>query len=336
MSGMKSGLTAMAMMVLCGTAATAAPRVVTSIQPVHSLAAAVMEGVGEPYLLVPPGASPHAYALKPSDARALSGADLVFWIGPAISTFLQKPLAELAGDAETVTLTDAPGIHLLPVREGGAFEAHDHDHGHEDGHDHEGEDDHADEHGHDHEKAHDEDHGHDDRPEHAEAHIWLETGNARAMARAMAEHLSEADPENAARYRANAEALDARLAALAEELHAVLEPVEGRPFIVFHDAWAHFEREFHLEAVGSITVSPEQRPGARRLSRLKSRIRDLGAVCVFSEPQFDDSLIASITEGTDARTGAADPLGADIPAGPGHYEAMMRRAAHAFRDCLDG
>ncbi|ANK80137.1 MAG: hypothetical protein TEF_04555 [Rhizobiales bacterium NRL2] len=333
--GLKTGLLA-AVAIAMGAAcqATAAPKVVASIQPVHSLAASVMESVGEPYLLVPPGASPHSHALKPSDARALSEADVVFWIGPAISTFLRKPLEELAGDAEIVTLMDAPGLRLLPVREGGEFEAHAHDHGEGHGHDDHG---HKDEgHAHKDDKHEGDAHVGGEAPEHPEAHVWLETGNATAMARAMAEHLARADPGNAARYHANAEALSARLAALGEELHEMLEPVEDRPFVVFHDAWAHFETQFHLRAVGSITISPEVQPGARRISRLKSRVGELGAVCVFAEPQFDSRLVATIADGSEVRVGVADPLGADIPPGPGHYETLMRRAAAAFRDCLGG
>jgi zinc transport system substrate-binding protein len=326
-----------------GTSGAAAepPRVVASILPVHSLTASVMEGVGAPYLLVPSGASPHSYALRPSDAEALERADLVFWVGPAISTFLEKPLASLSADAEVVALGRAEGLNLLPVREGGAFEAHDHDHGHGDhghkdhDHGHKDHDDHGhkdhDDHGH---KDHD--HGHD-APEHPDSHVWLETGNAIAMANEIAAHLSEADPANAAAYRANAERLTQRLTALGEELAVLLSPVAGRPFIVFHDAWQHFERQFGLAAVGSITIDGHEALGARRVSRLKSRISDLGVVCIFAEPQFDDRIIATLSDGLPVRTGVADPLGSGaVQPGPGLYEASMREAAAAFRDCLEG
>ena len=340
------------------------PKVVASIQPIHSIVASVMEGVGEPHLLLAPGTSPHSYAMKPSDAAALNGADLVVWVGPAIESFLEKPLETLSGDAEVLTVTKAHGLNLLPLREGGAFEAHDHDHGghgdHDDddhdhdkaeAHGHKDHDDHdhdkAEAHGHkdhddhDHEKAeahghkdHD-DHDHDkEAPEHAESHIWLETGNAAVIAAEVAEHLGEIDPANAARYEANAARLKTELAALAHEIHEMLEPVEDRPFIVFHDAWQHFERQFHLSAAGSITISPEVTPGARRMSELKSKITDGKVVCLFSEPQFDNRMVNRLAEDTGARVGVADPLGADVAPGPGHYAAMMRAAATAMRDCL--
>lgn len=318
---------------LASTTAAAAesPRVVTSILPVHSLTASVMEGVGTPHLLVPQGASPHHFSMRPSDAAALQAADLVFWIGPGISTFLERPLSTLSGKAEVVRLIDAKGLNLLEIREGATFDAHDHDHddhAKKDDHDHAGKDDH-DEHGH-------EGHGHD-RPEHVEPHLWLETGNAIVMAREIAGRLSEADPANAAAYRANLERLTARLEALESELRATLKPVAGRPFIVFHDAWQHFERQFGLTVAGSITVGSEAGLGARRISRLKSRISELGAVCIFAEPQFDDRIVATLADGANARVGIADPLGSrTAEPGPGLYEASMREAAAAFRDCLGG
>lgn len=329
-----------ALAALASTTAAAAepPRVVTSILPVHSLTASVMEGVGTPHLLVPQGASPHHFSMRPSDASALQQADLVFWIGPAISAFLERPLSTLSGKAEVVTLINARGLNLLEIREGATFEAHDHDHGDHDDrakkddhdHDHARKDDH-DGHGH---ESHDHDH---DRPEHVEPHIWLETGNAIVMAREIAEHLSEADPANAATYKANLERLTARLQALTTELTATLKPVAGRPFIVFHDAWQHFERQFGLTVAGSITVGDEAGLGARRISRLRSRIRELGAVCIFAEPQFDDRIVGTLADGADARVGIADPLGSrSAEPGPGLYEASMREAAAAFRDCLAG
>lgn len=333
----------------CGFATAAKaepPHVVASILPVHSITASVMEGVGEPALLVPPGASPHSYAMKPSEAKALSGADLVIWIGPSISSFLAKPLKTLAANAAVLTLVDAKDMHLLPVREGGSFDGHDHAHGHgdHDGHDDHDGDGHKDEHkdedheGHDdHDKHGDhDDHGHsDERPEEPDLHIWLETHNAEVMATAIAERLAEVDPGNAATYRANAAAFGERMHALEDRLSSMLKPAAGKPFIVFHDAWQHFEKQFGLTAVGSITISAEQRPGARHISRLRSKISDLGAVCVFSEPQFDGRLVDTLAHGSDARKAEADPLG-DLGAKPGigYYETSMTKAAEAFRDCL--
>ena len=351
-----------------------APKVVTSIAPVHSLVAGVMEGVGEPELLVRGGGSPHSYSLRPSEAQALQQADVVFWVGDDMEVFLRKPLDALAGDAEVVALAEAPGIRLLDSREGGAWEAHDdhgaghgddHDdhaheeHGHDehakaDGHAHDdhGHDDHAhDDHGHD-EHAHD-DHGHDDHAKadhdnhghdddahegHAHGehnlHIWLDPHNAKHIVEAAVAQLSAQDPAHAARYRSNGEAVIARLDALDSELAAAMQSVKELPFIVFHDAYHYFEDRYGLNAAGSITVSPERAPGAKRLSEIRGKVANAGAVCVFSEPQFEPALVDTIVEGTSARTGVLDPIGADIEPGPDAYETLLRNLARDLRDCL--
>ena len=330
-------LCSLALLVPAAVPAHAFDGVVASIKPVHSLVAAVMEGVGEPALIVRGAGSEHVHALRPSDAEALENARFVFRIGEGMETFLNGPLATLAAGARVVSLEDAPGLNRLAQREGGPFEAHDHDHGHDhdhddgeaarEGHDHDG---------HDHDgHAHQDDHGHDDHS-HGEydLHIWLDPANARAMVAEIARALGEADPDNAARYAANAQGYSARLDALVEELRATVEPVRDRPSIVFHDAYQYFEKRFGLNVAGSITVSPEVLPGAQRLSEIRDKVRELGAVCVFSEPQFEPRLVSVVTEGSDARTGVLDPLGAALADGPELYPELMRGLARSFADCL--
>ena len=295
-------------------------QVVASIKPVHSLVAGVMEGVGEPHLIVKGAGSPHAFSLKPSDAEALEHATAVFWIGEDLETFLSAPLQTLAHDAKTVELAKAAGIELLEVREGGTWDAHDHaEHDHGD-HDHSG-------HG----------HGHDEHEGHAfDAHLWLDPENAEAMLTVIATALSAKDPANAETYKQNAEAMIARVETLEGEIEAILAPVKDKPFIVFHDAYQYLENRFGLNAVGSITVGPEVQPGAARIAELRDKIKELDAVCVFSEPQFEPRLVATVIEGTGARTGVLDPLGADLADGPDLYFEMMRANAKALADCLGG
>ncbi|MDV6227117.1 zinc ABC transporter substrate-binding protein ZnuA [Nitratireductor aquimarinus] len=295
-------------------------QVVTSIKPVHSLVAGVMEGVGEPALILQGAGSPHTYSMRPSQARMLANADLVFWVGPGLEVFLEKPLETLAGEATQVALSDSEGLTLLEMREGGAFEAHSHgdDHDDHDDHGHEAEED-----GHDH--AHD--HGPD-------AHLWLDPDNAKIMVSAIAEALSAADAENASAYAANAAALNERIAALQTGLSAELEPVKDRPFIVFHDAYQYFEKQFGLAAAGSITVSPEIIPGAQRVDEIRTKVRELDAACVFAEPQFEPRLVEVVTEGTDAKSGVLDPLGAEIEDGKDLYFELMRGMAASLKTCL--
>ncbi|MBC6717574.1 zinc ABC transporter substrate-binding protein [Aurantimonas sp. DM33-3] len=333
-----------------------APKVIASIKPVHSLVSSVMAGVGEPTLLVAGSASPHTYAMKPSDAAALQDADIVFWVGDALETFLVKPIGTMAGDATSVELIDTPGLETLPFREGGPFEEHEDE---EDGHDeagHEGnghgetgheqdaqadgdhkDGEHASEaHDHaDHEAEHSADaHGHD----HGELdmHVWLDPLNARAMTAHIASVLADADPENAARYRDNAKELDARLAGLIADIDGQLADVRGTPFIVFHDAYQYFEQRFDVQAAGSITVSPDRLPGAQRIAEIQAKVRDSRAACVFAEPQFEPQLVDVAIEGSGARSGVLDPEGADIPEGPELYFTLIGNLAGSLRSCLAG
>ena len=287
---------------LAGGAASGAsrpPRVVASIMPVHSLAAGVMEGVGAPTLLVKGAATPHTFALRPSGARALRRAEVVFWVGAQLEIFLVKPLAALARNARVVRLSGAEGLTLYPARAGGGAAP-----------------------------------GGGAGPTGTDTHIWLSPANARAMARAMARALGATDPANAGKYRENRMRLEGRLAGLDQELKARLGPVRAAPYIVLHDAFQYFEKHYGLRFAGAIAAAPGRRPGARRLYAIRKRIVDVGARCVFGEPQFQADLVAAAAGGTPARTAVLDPLGAALPPGGDAYFALMRALAESFRGCL--
>ena len=286
--------------------------VVTSIKPIHSLVSAVMDGIGTPSLIIEGAGSPHTYALKPLQAKALQDADLVFWVGPAIESFLEKPIKEVASSARIVTLSDAHGLIKIEFREGGNFDSHD-DHAKHDDHD-----DHA---------KHD-DHGQFDM------HVWLDPENAKIMINAIEEALIEADPRNARTYQGNAANVKRDLDKLITEVDAEMSPVKGTPYVVFHDAYQYFEVRFGMKPVGSITVSPETLPGAKRVKELREKIKSLNASCVFSEPQFEPKLIATVIEGTSAGTGVLDPLGVSIKAGPEMYFTLIRNMSKSLKNCL--
>jgi zinc transport system substrate-binding protein len=293
-------------LLLAAPASAEVPSVVASIKPVHSLVAAVMDGVGAPALLVPGSASPHVYSLKPSDAKRLATAQIVFWIGPMYEGFLAKPLAALGGTARVVTLAEAEDVVVLQAREGGAWEEEAHAHAAHSG------------------GTHDEDDG----------HLWLDPENAKAIVAAAAATLVDADPENAARYRANAAHATEALGALDARLGARLAPIAAVPYIVFHDAYQYLERHYGLAASGSITVAPERKPGARRVKEIRARIAAARVACVFAEPQFEPALVRSLAADTGARVGVLDPLGADLAEGPGLYAAMMEQLAASLASCL--
>ncbi|MEQ9042540.1 MAG: zinc ABC transporter substrate-binding protein [Alphaproteobacteria bacterium] len=269
-----------------------------SIPPLHSLVAAVMAGVGEPELLVEGGASPHQTALRPSAARNLARAGIVFWAGPELETFLHRALENLDPEIPVIALLHAPGVARLKPRTD-----HGHDHGEAAG---------------------------------VDPHFWLDPKNALRVTEVAAETLGKTDPANAAAYRENQARVAARLQALDAELEAALRPLSGRPFLVFHDSYAYLERRYGLGPAEAIAIDPERSPGARRLAELREKIREAQVRCLFREPQFASPIVARLREGTELRIDTLDPLGSDLAPGPGLYEAMMRaNAAHLVR-CLEG
>ncbi len=305
--------------VLSASSAWASPRVVVSIPPIASLVDNVMKGVGTATTLVPSGASLHSYALKPTDAAALQSANAIFWVGPALETFLDRPIQNLGGNSTIVALMSAPGVKLLKGREGGVWEEHEEHEEHTD----EGHDQKASEHG-----------DHEDHDHESDGHIFLDPMNAKAIVITVLDTLRKIDPANAPTYARNAAALAARIDALDAELVTTLAPVKTKPFIVFHDGYQYFERRYGLMAAGSITVSPERPPGAGRVAEIRKKIANLGAVCVFAEPQFEPKLITTLIDGTKAGTGTLDPEGASLPEGPDLYFALMRALGRNLSACL--
>ena len=334
---------------LGASAANADVSVVTSIKPVHSLVSGVMQGVGSPTVIIEGAGSPHTYSLKPSQATQLQDADLVFWMGDELEPFLVDAAQNIARNAELVNLFDSHGLKKIRFREGGMFDEHDdHDDHAKDDHDDHGHNKHAkddhDDHGHDkHAKDDHDDHGHDkhakdDHDDHGhgefDPHVWLDPINAKAIVHEIEEALVKADPKNAKKYEANALRMVGKLDQLVTELRAQLQPVQEKGFIVFHDAYQYFEQRFGVAAIGSITVSPEVMPGAERVRDLREKIKDLGATCVFSEPQFEPKLVRTLVDGTGARTGVLDPLGSSLTKGPDLYFQLVREMARSLKECL--
>lgn len=314
--------------VLAGKAAADAPNVAVDIAPVHALAAQVMAGVAEPSLIIPPGASPHDHAMRPSEARALQSADVVFWVGPELTPWMTGPLGALSEGATQVELLEAAGTMRHDFRD-----LADHHEGKEG---HAGHDDHADDDEHEkHEEradhdAHDHDHGHDH--DGVDPHAWLDPENARVWVQAIAETLSEKDPDNAARYQANADKAVEGLSALEAEIRADLAQSEPR-FVTFHDAYQYFEHRFDLASSGTVGLGDAAAPGPARLAELKARIEEEGIDCAFSEPQFDTRLISAATEGGDAQILVLDPIGVALEPGPALYPDLLRAMAESFQAC---
>ncbi len=302
---------------LCTTAVRAdVPNVVTDVAPIHSLVSQVMEGVGEPTLLVPGARSPHGYSMKVSEARRISRADLIVWVGEGLTPWLERSVSTLGQKATSIELLDIKGLTLLPYGDDDA-EHDDHD-------DHEEHDDHA-----------EEGEGHDDHDHGAvDPHIWLDPQNAAVILDAVAQALSDQDPENAARYAENAAKSIAEIEGLTADLNALMLPAADKPYFVYHDAYRYFEGRFGLGRAIAVAGGHGQRPGARRLSEVRALLAETGARCVFSEVQFGDRAATAIIQGTDVRAAMLDPLGGESEPGPALYDATLRRLARTLAECL--
>jgi len=320
------------------SAAKADVRVVASIKPIHSLASYLMDGVGKPDLIVDGYASPHGFALKPSHAKMLQNADLIFWVGEDLESFLEKPLKSIAKKAEKIELIQIKGLNRLEFRERNIFEGHDDhkEHGHkedkhddhkEHGHKEDKHDDHK-EHGHKEDK-HDDHHGH----AHGEydPHIWLDPINAKIILSEMANHLIENDQENTSKYKANLKKAHKDLDKLTKKVKSDLN--KDFKSIVFHDAYQYFEKRFGVNVLGAFTVNTDVLPGAEQLSEIREVIEHEKVSCVFSEPQFNPDIIKAVAKDTNIKTGIIDPLGATLNPGKTLYFDLISNMSKSFKGC---
>ena len=298
------------------TSANAEIKVVTSIKPIHSLASYLMEGVGSPDLIVDGYASPHGFALKPSHAKMLQEADLIFWVGEGLENFLEKPLKSIAKKAEKIELLEIKGLKKLKFREKNIFDEHD-DHGHEEeGHEEDGHDDH----GH-------EGHAHGEY----DPHIWLDPANAKTILNEMVEHLIENDEKNAFIYKSNLDKALKDIDKLISDVNSELN--QNISFIVFHDAYQYFENRFNVKVLGAFTVNTDVMPGAEQLSGIREIIEHDKVGCIFSAPQFNPDIINAVAKDMDIKTGVLDPLGATLDPGKGLYFKLIKNMSNSFKGC---
>ena len=304
------------------SSANADVKVVTSIKPIHSLASYVMDGVGKPDVIVDGYNSPHGFSLKPSHAKMLENADLVIWVGEDLEAFLEKPLNTIAKKAKNIEVMDLKGIKKLEFREKNIFEGHD-DHGHD-----EHKDEHK-EHGHDEHKEKDAHEGHA-HGEH-DPHVWLDPMNAKVIIKEITKQLVQLDSKNSAAYKANSKKALADIDMLTKAIKKDLN--KDLRFVVFHDAYQYFENRFNIKVLGALTVNTDVMPGAEQLSEIREVIEHEKVNCIFSEPQFNPSIIKSIAKDTKVKTGILDPLGAKLDKGKNLYFDLLNDMASSFKGC---
>ena len=291
-------------------------KVVTTIKPLHSLISNVMDGIGEPSLIIEGSTSPHSFVLKPSHAKLIEQADIIFWIGEDIETFMEKPLESIAKNAKKVSFMELSSIEKLKFREENIFEHEDHDdHGHDEKKDH-------DDHGDGHEGHH---HGEFD------AHIWLDPANAKEMLHEIAHELADLDPANADKYESNA---DNTIKSIDDMISSVSSSInKDAKFIVFHDAYQYFEKRFGVATAGALTLNTDVLPGAKQISEIQEVIAERDIKCIFSEPQFNPKIIETIAQDTGIKTGVLDPLGSIFDAGKSQYFTLINDLGDKLKDC---
>ena len=303
-------------------------KVVTSIKPVHSLASYLMDGIGKPDLIVDGYSSPHNFALKPSHAKMLQNADIIFWVGEDLENFLEKPLNSIAKKAEKIELMEINGLTKLKFRERNVFDEHDHD-------DHAKKEDDHDDHDHDkegHKEDDHDDHGHEGHA-HGEydPHIWLDPINAKVILNEMVEHLIENDQTNASKYKDNLNKANKDLDKLIKNVKSELN--KDFKSIVFHDAYQYFEKRFNVNILGAFTVNTDVMPGAEQLAEIREVIEHDKVSCIFSEPQFNPDIIKAVAKDMKIQTGVLDPLGATLNPGKDLYFDLIGNMSKSFKGC---
>ena len=289
---------------LLGSSAIAdVPNVSVDIAPLHSLVASVMNGVGVPNLIISSGSSPHDHQLRPSEAKAMQDANIVFWMGEELTPWMENAVKTLSSNASITTLLENGKTSLLEFREGALFEADDHD---------------------------DDEHGHGSHDPHA----WLSTNNAKAWLDVIAAQLSSYDPENAGVYFTNAASTKSDIEMIIAEINLTLDPIRGGKFIVFHDAYQYFENDFDFRASGAISIGDASDPSPARIAKIQKRIRDEEINCVLAEPQFKTNLVQTVMEGSQANTNVIDPLGVGLKPGVSLYNKLIKNMAQSLADCF--
>ena len=309
-------------------------KVVTSIKPIHSLAAYVMDGVGKPDVIVDGYNSPHGFSLKPSHAKMIENADLIIWVGEDLEAFLEKPLNTIAKKSVNIEIMDLKGIKKLKFREKNIFEGHDdHGHGHkEEKHDDHGHKEHKEHDDHGHKKEKHDDHGHEGHAhgEH-DPHVWLDPMNAKVIIKEIENQLVKLNPDNSSKYKANSKKAQSELDNLTKNIKKDLKG--NLRFVVFHDAYQYFENRFGIKVLGALTVNPDVLPGAEQLSEIREIIEHEKVNCLFSEPQFNPAIIKSIAKDTKIKTGVLDPLGATLDKGKSMYSELLQSMYASFKGC---
>jgi zinc transport system substrate-binding protein len=274
--------------------APATLRVAATVKPIHALVAGIMQGAGEPSLIMNTGASPHHYTLRPSERRTLAGASLIFWVGPELETFMPRILHSLDATSTTIALIEADGLIRLPVRTA---------------------------------------HHHTTTAAHNDPHIWLSARNAHILVDVIADALIKADPANAAIYNANRKRLHQRITQTDSLIRQQLAG-KTSAFLSYHDAYQYFEQAYGLNNAGFVSSGDELSPSAKYVQQLRDKIRQRQLHCLFYEAPNRPALVDTLTHGLEVDVHELDAIGLRQQAGENAWFEIMHALAQAYESCL--
>tara|TARA_B100000768_G_scaffold5296_1_gene6344 strand:+ start:2206 stop:3165 length:960 start_codon:yes stop_codon:yes gene_type:complete len=299
--------------------ATETKGIITTIKPINALVSAVVGNTGKTISIIPADISPHEFKLKPSDAKILQDGNIIFYVSNHLESSITKVFENLPKNIKIINLIEETGIEHLAIRDNEAWERHDH-HGEEEHDDHEK-----------HAKKHDD---HDDHEKEDDVHIWLSPDNAIKIVKKVNKELNLFFPENAKIYNENSTKMINKISILKSELKKELSTIKDKPYIVFHDAYQYFEKDFGLNAVGSIALEDDVASSPKQISYIKNKIVNSNVSCVFQEPQFDSKLVKTVVEDTNAKVGTLDPLGVNIVGDEDFYLQLLRNMSKSLKKCL--
>lgn len=170
------------------------------------------------------------------------------------------------------------------------------------------------------------------------AHVWVSVTNAITYVNNIAEQLSAADPDNEAKYLANAAVYVQKLTELKDEMHSVLDSLKNRDIITFHEAFPYFAQEFDLNIVAVVEREPGSEPTPRELADIIDTINQIGIKALFAEPQYPSKAAEAIARDTGAKVFTLDPVvtGEAVPGAADAYIEKMRKNAETLTEALEG
>lgn len=259
----------------------AAPSVLASIKPLQLITQAVLGETGESQVLLPPGATPHHFTLRPSDMKKLGQANLVIWLGAKSERYLAKPIAKMEAGAEVLDLQP----YLTANDEG-----------------------------------------------YLDPHLWLSSEQAVRVAKAITEKVVALDAGSESQYRANLASFTAELSRIKTDATNALKGSKSH-YLVYHDAYGYFEREYGLSHAGVVSLHEHGNPGAKHLLALQNTIAQQGVSCILTEPESNAAVVSILTADTNIRTILLDPMAGDLKPNQSSYARFLQHVVETFKQC---